>query len=173
MRILPLLLLSSLALGQGQGGRDPWERLARFDEDGDGKVSRDEFRGPERFFDRMDADKDGFVTKEEAQNMRRGRGDRQRGRGADMLLRRMDTDGDGAVSKQEWEVFFKQADENGDEILQAEELRAAASGRAMRDDAPKVGDAAPKVSAVSSADGRKVDLGAPKRPTVLVFGSWT
>lgn len=41
------------------------------------------------------------------------------------------------------------------------------------DNAPKVGDAIPKVSAVSLKDKKVVDLSAPKRPTVLIFGSHT
>lgn len=41
------------------------------------------------------------------------------------------------------------------------------------DNAPKVGDVIPKVSAVSLTDKKVVDLSAPKRPTVLIFGSHT
>lgn len=41
------------------------------------------------------------------------------------------------------------------------------------DNAPKVGDVIPKVSAVSLVDKKVVDLSAPKRTTVLIFGSHT
>lgn len=41
------------------------------------------------------------------------------------------------------------------------------------DNAPKVGDPIPKVSAVTLLDGEKVDLSQPKRVTVLIFGSHT
>ena len=114
--------------------------------------------------------------------MRRGRGGRGGGAGGgmggrsggqDMLTQRMDTNKDGKVSRAEWDAFFKKADENGDEMLQPEEIRAAMSGRSMRDDAPKVGADVPKVKAVSAKDGRAVDLSKPGRTTVLVFGSWT
>lgn len=39
--------------------------LARSDTNKDGKISREEFRGPAPLFDRLDRDKDGFVTREE------------------------------------------------------------------------------------------------------------
>ncbi len=41
------------------------------------------------------------------------------------------------------------------------------------DNAPKVGDAIPKVSAHAKEDFKKVDLSAPTKPTVLIFGSHT
>jgi len=144
--------------------------MQRFDDNGDGKVSREEFTGPERFFDRFDVDKDGFITKEEA-GRRGGRGGA--GGGPGMMTRAFDADKDGAVSKAEWDAFFKSADDNGDGVLDQDELMAAMRGRAYNDTAPKVGDAAPNVQAKSAKDGRMVDLGTPGRPTVLVFGSWT
>ncbi|MHC4340302.1 MAG: EF-hand domain-containing protein [Planctomycetota bacterium] len=171
MRVLLLLVLvSGLALAQGGFG-DPWERLRSYDSDGDGKVSRDEFTGPERLFNRFDTDRDGFVTEAEVRRMRGGR--QGRGGAPGGTARLFDTDGDGRVTKEEWDAFFKKADKNGDGILQTEELSVAMSGRALRDDAPKVGDEAPKVKAKSLTDGRYVDLSKPKRLTVLVFGSWT
>ncbi|MHC4959986.1 MAG: EF-hand domain-containing protein [Planctomycetota bacterium] len=172
MRTIPLflLVLGGLALGQGRGRGDPWERMQRYDENKDGKVTKEEFGGPERMFDRLDANKDGVVTKAEAKGMRRRGGG---GTGTNRVLALLDTDRDGDVSRSEWDAFFKKADENDDGILQKPEMEAALSGRKLHDPAPKVGDAAPKVSAVSLADKRKVDLSKPKRTTVLVFGSWT
>jgi len=41
------------------------------------------------------------------------------------------------------------------------------------DNAPKVGEAIPKVSAVTLADKKKVDLSKPEKVTVLIFGSHT
>lgn len=53
----------------GSPGRRPMpsfdEILSRSDKNGDGKVSREEFRGPPAIFDRLDANGDGVVTREE------------------------------------------------------------------------------------------------------------
>ena len=77
---------SELAPPRGaQGGRSSQmvERIMARDTDGDGKVSKEE--GGEqmsRFFGRMDADSDGFITKSEIENMfQDGGGRRGGGRG--------------------------------------------------------------------------------------------
>jgi acetyl esterase/lipase len=43
--------------------------LTRHDTNRDGKIARDEFRGPPALFDRLDANKDAFVTSEEHQRL--------------------------------------------------------------------------------------------------------
>ncbi|MEE8104900.1 MAG: EF-hand domain-containing protein [Planctomycetota bacterium] len=181
--LIPLALFATELFAQGRGGRggSPWERLKGMDADGDGKVSKDEFQGPDRFWDRLDADSDGFVTKDEAQNMRRG--NRQRGGGGGApggsLMPAFDADGDGKVSSDEWQAFFKRADKNGDGTVSSDELmqalRGGGSGADRRgpDRAPKEGTDAPKVSAAAFKGGAKIDLAKPKRTTVLVFGSYT
>jgi Ca2+-binding EF-hand superfamily protein len=68
------------------------------DKDGDGKLSRDEFLA---VFDRLDADKDGFVTKEETAAMA--------GRIRELSAKRfqaMDKDGDGKVSLEELAAYL-------------------------------------------------------------------
>lgn len=53
--------------GAGTATRGPAaRRLMAMDRDGDGKVSREEFSGPARLFDRLDGDGDGAITAGEA-----------------------------------------------------------------------------------------------------------
>ena len=183
LALLPLVLFATDVMAQGRGGRggDPWQRLERMDTDGDGKVSKDEFQGPDRFWDRLDANRDGLVTKDEARAMRRG--NRQRGMGGGgnpdgFLMPAFDKDGDGKISSEEWLAFFKRADKNNDGTVSADELTQAMRGgnssdRRGPDRAPEQGADVPKVSAAAFKDGAKIDLAKPKRTTVLVFGSYT
>jgi hypothetical protein len=169
-----------------------WKRLKDRDANGDGKVSRDEFPGPDRMWNRMDTDGDGTITRKEAdvasermgggrmgggrrgQGQGKGQGRGRRGAGASGLsLDKIDTNKDGSISKAEWSAFFKGADKNKDDVLQKEEFDAAAGGRPMADAAPKVGAPAPKGSAKVRGLTAKIDLSSPKRTTVLIFGSWT
>src|SRR5262249_15739024 len=54
----------------GPGGAGPAARLKTMDKNGDGKVSRAEFAGPQAMFDRLDSDKDGFIAQDEAASFR-------------------------------------------------------------------------------------------------------
>lgn len=50
----------------GDSGDSPAEMaMKKFDRDGDGKISKREWTGPEQMFGQLDADSDGFITKEE------------------------------------------------------------------------------------------------------------
>ncbi len=180
--LLVCLLLAFPASAEDEE-RGPWSRLKRMDENGDGKITKDEFRGPDRVWARLDPDGDGIVTKEDTQNMRSRRGGgamgggRGGGRGmpgrSGLPFEKLDKNKDGQISKPEWDSFLKEADENEDRILQKEEWDAAVGGTAMRDPAPKVGTKAPEVSAKLRGSELVVDLSAPERTTVLIFGSWT
>ena len=51
--------------GASRGPGVSWEQAVRSDANKDGKISRDEFRGPPEIFDRLDKNGDGVLTKEE------------------------------------------------------------------------------------------------------------
>ncbi|MFV1964212.1 MAG: HlyD family efflux transporter periplasmic adaptor subunit [Pirellulaceae bacterium] len=114
--------------------------LMQSDQDGDGKISKDE--APEfmqSFFDRVDGNGDGFLDKNEIQAMRsRGGGDGHggsgrggSGRGGMRNLMEMDKDGDGKVTKEEApdlpEMFFDRIDSDGDGAVSQEEIDAMRS----------------------------------------------
>ncbi len=71
-RILPVFLVSCIAFSIQASENDPRnknrgleKRFTMMDRNGDGKLSKDEFKKPE-MFDKLDKNKDGFVTLEEA-----------------------------------------------------------------------------------------------------------
>ncbi|HET9959425.1 MAG TPA: hypothetical protein VFQ61_33270 [Polyangiaceae bacterium] len=99
--------------GHGPEGR------AKLDTNSDGKITLDEMRtAAKERFGRIDADKNGVLSKEELQ--KRGR--------ARMMLERADTNGDGQITTAELEAHtatkFKEMDTNKDGALSHEELRA-------------------------------------------------
>ncbi len=178
LAVLVFVLLLSWSPATAQDGRgNPWDRMKRFDANNDGKITREEFKGPERYFNRFDSDKDGVLTEEEVKSGRRGggggMGSGRMGGGGGVNAERVDKNKDGAISADEWQAFFDAADENGDGILQKEEWEAVTSGRRMKDSAPQVGDRAPSVAAKPMGGGAPVDLSKPERVTVLIFGSYT
>ena len=86
---------------RGDGSRDE----LRADTDGDGRVSRAEATaaGAERsgaWFDKLDLDKDGFVTKEETRQARETRRSAMREK-ADEHFKAADSNGDGQLSLDE------------------------------------------------------------------------
>jgi len=58
--------LSSQELAAGRPGSPMENGFEKDDADGGGRVSQEEFSGPEDLFGRMDADGDGYITREEA-----------------------------------------------------------------------------------------------------------
>ena len=69
--------ISTTALAQAP---DPAERatrmLERMDENKDGRISENEFRGPPPIFERIDSNRDGAISKAELQSFRRPAGGR-------------------------------------------------------------------------------------------------
>jgi hypothetical protein len=101
----------------------PPNMIERHDQDGDNKVSRDEFPGPDEHFTRIDLDGDGYITQDEARQSPRL--DRQTGR-VPGKFREDDADGDGEVSRSEFSGpgdHFDRLDLNGDGAIQESEAR--------------------------------------------------
>jgi len=135
--------------GDGQGDGAAW-LMDRHDANGDGKIERDEFQGPENAFVRMDANGDGVITADEI-TARRGEGDRPGRRGGEgdrpggrrnvdpearwqQALERFDADNDGQISAEEFqgpERAFTLLDQNADGIVTQEE--GTRFGRGMGD----------------------------------------
>ncbi|MEO6807612.1 MAG: EF-hand domain-containing protein [Isosphaeraceae bacterium] len=159
------LALKLRALAQGGLGL-AGQRFQAMDTDGDGKVSKAEFKGPELLFKRLDADKDGFITTAEALNAFKPQekpaapepaasepkpraepkpaNDSPKAKRAALLerLKAMDKDGDGTISKDEFkgrEALFDRLDTDKDGTLSKDEIRKpqnAAGKKAKKKDKP-------------------------------------
>lgn len=97
--------------------------LENWDKDGDGKLSKTEWKG-KRSFESVDTDKDGFIAENEigiSASM-------PRGPGFEGLLKAWDTDGDGKISQPEWrgKLPFNRADKNKDGFITQEDMDAPA-----------------------------------------------
>lgn len=124
------LVLSTAALAQNptgarQGrGRQNGGKLRKMDVNNDGAISRDEWKGKPKGFERIDRDNDNIINREEA--MAAGKHGRQAG------LKRMDENNDRQISRNEWKgdpEAFGRLDVNNDGILTREELKARRGSR--------------------------------------------
>jgi Ca2+-binding EF-hand superfamily protein len=112
--------LLELARAAGPAGAPGGARVLAMDKDGDGKVSRKEFTGNPAMFDRLDADRDGFLNKAEA------------GEAPKVMLkalREMDANGDGKLSREEFKGSverFDALDADMDGFVSFEEIAKAA-----------------------------------------------
>jgi Ca2+-binding EF-hand superfamily protein len=111
-------------------------KFAEIDKNGDGKISKDEFTGPEALFGRIDTDGDGVITLEEAQKFQPGPG-AGAGAGANAAflarLRAMDKDGDGKITREEFTgqpAVFERLDANKDGVLTRDEIPGGAAAGA-------------------------------------------
>lgn len=123
-----LLLAGSLAQAQPPGGG-----LLRMDSDGDGQISREEFRPPEDRagmgpFKRADADGDGAVSREELDAAGEEHAQQMQAR-MTARFNAMDSDGNGVVTGEEAANHaFTRMDADGDGFVTEEEARAARDG---------------------------------------------
>jgi Ca2+-binding EF-hand superfamily protein len=116
-----LLAFSGVALAQFDRQAEFWERFSeRHDEDGDGRVTAEEFGRSYPRFQSLDVDGDGAVTSEELEAAVAEMGGRPApGHG---LVRSADADRDGAVTREEWSARLAEIDSDGDGALTDEEL---------------------------------------------------
>ena len=108
------------------------------DKDDDGKISREEFRGPEEIFKLLDADKDGSVSREEFAKARGAFARRRVER-----IKAMDKDGDGKVSREEFRgpaCAFARLDANHDGSLAPEEIKKGVAASRLGGDRQGGGD---------------------------------
>lgn len=98
------------------------EGRAKWDDDGDGRLSAEEFPGPAERFEELDRNEDGFIDRDEMPHSRsRGRHGRHGGK----PMERFDADGDGKISRQEFpgpDDRFDEIDGNGDGFISQEEM---------------------------------------------------
>ena len=174
--------------------------LQRADVNRDGKVTRDEFRGPAQFFDRLDQNSDGVVTRVEfdainGHQARDGRrGGRRSGRSprggaetdATAVFQLLDADRSGQVDRRDLEGILSRLDADGDGAISQQELQSAlrsspATSRKRADHfrefpgaRPAPGSEAPPFQLQTLA-GKKVSLQdlLETKPVVLEFGSFT
>jgi hypothetical protein len=205
-------MVTALAHGSGMGpgegwfhgsqSRFGWDWLAaRHDVPRVGKISREAFRGPAAWFDRLDRNRDGILTAADfdppdpitlAQE-----------RIAGFWFRMIDADSNGRISPKEWQALFERA-AKGKGYLTAEDLRDAfplappprPPGPPPKDDGPsplalilgllsgelgsvcegpKVGQRAPDFTLPTQDGDRTIRLSQyrGKKPVVLIFGSFT
>ncbi len=116
---------SSQIRSSKHGGRHKLDKLfQRADKNGDGQISRYEWRKRHQAFDRIDQNHDGFISRDEARGAVRHRAERLR-RGAERLIQRLDKNGNGQISRDEWPgnpAGFERLDKNHDGFISLDEL---------------------------------------------------
>ncbi|HKR66393.1 MAG TPA: hypothetical protein VJZ00_21880 [Thermoanaerobaculia bacterium] len=102
------------------------QQMRALDVNGDGVISRDEWRGDNAQFSRMDRNGDGVLSQADRNNNTRGNKGKhgKRGNSAANRFRGMDANGDGVISRSEWrgnDQSFRNHDRNGDGVISSNE----------------------------------------------------
>jgi len=121
-----ILMLAAAAFGQDPQGqpdnradRHQARELKKMDANRDGQITRDEWKGRPRAFSWLDQNNDGAISREEARAAGRERGNRR--------LKRMDANHDGQIARGEWSGnpdAFSKLDANNDRVITKDELKA-------------------------------------------------
>lgn len=119
------IILSTAAFAQDPSrpirqrhGRHHGAKLKKMDTNQDGQITRDEWKGRDRGFQRADRNNDGVISREEVLTGRRKLRKRP--------LKQMDTDKNGQISRGEWlgnPELFSKLDQNNDGVITKEELK--------------------------------------------------
>jgi hypothetical protein len=112
----PAALAKDKGKNKGKGSRDAQfnSTFAQFDRNGDGAISRAEFPGDDAQFGLVDQNRNGLISRGEAQRILSNRG------ALEQELRRLDSNRDGVISRGEWrgnQTSFDRLDRNGDGVL--------------------------------------------------------
>ena len=119
-------VIALFPMGYGQEEKpDINDVIKRYDKNGDGKLSCDEFPNAEAFKN-IDADQDGFISKEELKQHHENR-PKEPGqkKSREELFKENDKNQDGKIGKDEWKGppnFFEKLDKNQDGFLTKEEF---------------------------------------------------
>jgi len=122
LRLFPLLLFTACMIVPAQDRR----RTHPDDANGDGRISRSEWRGSAAEFQRLDTNRDGILSGTEIppnSNTVEDRPGRDQGRAE---VRQLDKNADGVVEGYEWPynaAVFHRLDTDGNSVLSADELK--------------------------------------------------